>query len=131
MLTANKLEKIIELEDNPTGRYRKKPDAKIADLVKEKDNRQVVIATRLATITDRSAKAGANQSVEQHNRREHPLEEIATQQVRLKVQHKDLAETIAANNLRQKSQGRPGRPLIFIEQEHSNVQSYHGGCERR
>lgn len=100
MLTANKLEKIIELEDNLKSQYQEKLDAKcaeIADLIKVKDDLQATIATQLETITDLSAKAGANQKVEQrnrelHNRCENLQEEIATQKVRLKAQQKDLAQ---------------------------------------
>jgi chromosome segregation ATPase len=100
MLTANKLEKIIELEDNLKGQYQEKLDAKcaeIADLIKEKDDLQATIATQLETITGLSAKASANQKVEQrnrelHNRCENLQEEIATQKVRLKTQQKDLAQ---------------------------------------
>ena len=43
MLTANKLEKIIELEDNLKGQYQEKLDAKsaeIAELIKEKEDQQ-------------------------------------------------------------------------------------------
>ena len=100
MLTVNKLEKIIELEDNLKSQYQEKLDAKcaeIADLIKVKDDLQATIATQLETITDLSAKAGANQKVEQrnrelHNRCENLQEEIATQKVRLKAQQKDLAQ---------------------------------------
>ncbi|MDE0949821.1 MAG: hypothetical protein OSA45_01020 [Halioglobus sp.] len=100
MLTANKLEKIIELEDNLKGQYQEKLDAKsaeIAELIKEKEDQQGTIATQLETITDLSAKAGANQKLEQrnrelHNRSENLQEEIATQKVRLKAQQKDLAQ---------------------------------------
>ena len=100
MLTANKLEKIIELEDNLKGQYQEKLDTKsaeIAELIKEKEGQQATIATQLETITDLSAKAGANQKLEQrnrelHNRSENLQEEIATQKVRLKAQQKDLAQ---------------------------------------
>ena len=99
MLTANKLEKIMELEDNLKGQYQEKLDAKaaeIAELIREKDELQATIATQLETITDLSGKAGANQKVEQrnrelHNRCENLQEEIAAQKVRLKAQQKDLA----------------------------------------
>jgi chromosome segregation ATPase len=100
MLTANKLEKIIELEDNLKAQYQDKLDGKsaeIADLIKEKDDLQAVIATQLETITDLSGKASANQKVEQrnrelHNRCENLQEEIATQKVKLKTLQKDLAQ---------------------------------------
>ena len=100
MLTANKLEKIIELEDNLKGQYEEKLNAKtaeIAELIREKDELQATIATQLETITDLSGKAGANQKVEQrnrelHNRCDNLQGEIATQKARLKAQQKDLTQ---------------------------------------
>ncbi|MEZ5571038.1 MAG: hypothetical protein R3E64_03355 [Halioglobus sp.] len=100
MLTASKLERIMELEDNLKAQYQAQLDAKsaeIARLTKDKEDQQAVIARQLETITDLSEKASANQKVEQrnrelHNRSENLQAEIAAQKLRLKAQQKDLAE---------------------------------------
>jgi septal ring factor EnvC (AmiA/AmiB activator) len=100
MLTANKLEKIIELEDNLKAQYQVQLDAKateIAGLIKDKEDQLAVIARQLETITDLSEKASVNQKLEQrnrelHNRSENLQEEIAGQKARLKTLQKDLAE---------------------------------------
>jgi len=60
MLIADKLEKIIELEDNLKAQYQVQLDAKsaeIAGLIKEREELQTVIARQLDTITDLSSKA--------------------------------------------------------------------------
>lgn len=103
MLTVNKLEKIIELEDNLRGEYQAKLDAKTAEverlqteLNEQKEQLQATIDIQLATITDLSEKAGANQKLEQQNRElfnrsENMKEEVANLKKRAKELQKDLA----------------------------------------
>ena len=100
MLTADKLEKIIELEDNLKGQYQAKLDAQIAEverLQQERDQLQATIKTQLETITDLSSKSSVNQKLEQqnrelHNRSENMKDEVATQKQRAKSLQKELAE---------------------------------------
>lgn len=103
MLTANKLEKIIELEDNLRGEYQAKLDAKSADierlekeLADQKEQLQATIDRQLATITDLSDKATANQNIEQLNRElgnrsEKLQDEVSSLKKRVKALQKDLA----------------------------------------
>ena len=103
MLTANKLEKIIELEDNLRGEYQAKLDAKSAEverlqkeLADQKEQLQATIDRQLATITDLSDKATANQHVEQLNRElgnrsEKLQDEVSSLKKRVKALQKDLA----------------------------------------
>lgn len=103
MLTANKLEKIIELEDNLRSEYQAKLDAKCADverlqkeLADQQERLQATIDRQLETITDLSEKATANQHVEQlnrelNNRSEKLQDEVATLKKRVKALQKDLA----------------------------------------
>ena len=103
MLTANKLEKIIELEDNLRSEYQAKLDAKSAEverlkkeLADQQERLQATIDRQLETITDLSEKATANQHVEQlnrelNNRSEKLQEEVATLKKRVKTLQKDLA----------------------------------------
>ena len=100
MLTADKLEKIIELEDNLKAQYQAKLDAQVAEverLQQERDQLQVTIKTQLETITELSSKASVNQKLEQqnrelHNRSENMKEEVAAQKQRAKALQKELAE---------------------------------------
>ena len=103
MLTANKLEKIIELEDNLRSEYQAKLDAKSADierlqkeLADQQERLQATIDRQLETITDLSEKATANQHVEQlnrelNNRSEKLQAEVVTLKKRVKALQKDLA----------------------------------------
>lgn len=103
MLTANKLEKIIELEDNLRAEYQSKLDAQTAEverlqqeLAEQREQLQSTIDTQLETITEMSKKAGANQKLEQQNRElfnrsENMKEEVATLKQRVKALQKDLA----------------------------------------
>jgi chromosome segregation ATPase len=99
MLTANKLEKIMELEENLKSQYQSQLDGKsaeIAQLIKEKEEQQAVIATQLETITAMSAESSAKKNVEQrnrelHNRSENLLAEITELKQRVKTLQKDLA----------------------------------------
>ena len=67
MLTADKLEKIIALEDNLKSQYQSQLDAKSAEIEsaqKKVADLQATIATQLETITDLSSKASVNQKLE-------------------------------------------------------------------
>ncbi|MDH4041055.1 MAG: hypothetical protein OEV88_10415 [Gammaproteobacteria bacterium] len=103
MLTANKLEKIIELEDTLRSEYQAKLDAKSAELercqqqlAEQRSQLQATIDRQLETITDLSDKATTNQHIEQlnrelNNRSEKLQEEVATLKKRVKALQKDLA----------------------------------------
>ena len=100
MLTANKLEKIIELEENLRSEYQVQLDAKSAEIeqhIKEKEKQQVAIDKQLEQIKTLSPEAAANKKIEQFNRELHQRcenlqNEIANQKKRLKGLQKDLAE---------------------------------------
>jgi chromosome segregation ATPase len=103
MLTANKLEKIMELEENLRGEYQEKLDKKDAEIERIRqemnelrDSLQGTIDTQLETIADISKKAGSTQKLEQQNRElfnrsENMKEEVAAQKKRLKALQSDLA----------------------------------------
>jgi chromosome segregation ATPase len=103
MLTANKLEKIIELEDNLRSEYQSKLDAKSAELercqqelAEQRKQLQATIDRQLETIAQLSEKATSNQHTEQlnrelNNRGEKLQEEVATLKKRVKSLQKDLA----------------------------------------
>lgn len=107
MLTVNKLEKIIELEEQLRAEYQGQLDSKSAGIenaAKESQAQQdtieqhlLTIKQQLATITDLSTKATANQRVEQlnrelNNRTDKQLDEITELKKRVKLLQKDLAE---------------------------------------
>ena len=103
MLTVNKLEKIIELEDQLRAEYQDKLDAATVELERckqaQEEQRQQMQATidqQLETIGELSGKATANQQAEQRNRElsnrsEKLQEEVTSQKKRLKALQKDLA----------------------------------------
>lgn len=103
MLTVNKLEKIIELEDSLRAEYQDKLDTARAELERCKAEQealrqelQTTIDQQLETIQELSAKATANQQVEQRNRElsnrsEKLQEEVSSQKKRIKSLQKDLA----------------------------------------
>lgn len=105
MLTANKLEKIIELEDNLRSVYEAQVDAKAAELeasLAERDRLQAIVDKQLETISDLSGKAGANQRIEQQsrelaNRADKLQQEVAELKKRVKTLQKDLAEERSEN----------------------------------
>ena len=75
MLTAQKLEKIIELEDSLRAEYQAKLDAKTAELnrcqqelVGQRAQLQSTIDTQLVTISEMSSKAAASQKLEYFGR---------------------------------------------------------------
>ena len=104
MLTVNKLEKIIELEDNLRKEYQDKLDAATAEaerskqeLAEQREQMQATIDQQLATIQELSGKTTANEQLEQRNRElgnrsENLQEEVASQKKRIKALQKDLAE---------------------------------------
>ncbi len=104
MLTASKLERIIELEDSLRAEYQIKLDALTAEversqqaLAEQRKALQATIDTQLATITELSAKASVNQKLEQqnrelHNRSENMKEEVGTLKQRIKSLQKELSE---------------------------------------
>jgi chromosome segregation ATPase len=104
MLTANKLEKIMELEDSLRSEYQSKLDAKSAELERchqelndQRKQLQATIDRQLQTITELSEKATTTQNFEQrnrelHNRSENLQEEVATLKKRVKSLQKDLAD---------------------------------------
>jgi chromosome segregation ATPase len=103
MLTARKLEKIIELEDSLRSEYQAKLDAQSAEieraqqeLAAQRQQLQATIDKQLETITDLSDKATAGQRVEQLNREltnrsEKLQEEVTNLKKRVKALQKDLA----------------------------------------
>lgn len=105
MLSVNKLEKVIELEEQLRGEYQsqlEKKSTEIETLRKSQSDLQATIDRQLETITDLSGKATANQRVEQLNREltnraEKLQEEVTTLKKRLKTVQKELAEERAEN----------------------------------
>lgn len=105
MLSVNKLEKVIELEEQLRGEYQSQLEQKsteIETLRKSQSDLQATIDRQLETITDLSGKATANQRVEQLNREltnraEKLQEEVTTLKKRLKTVQKELAEERAEN----------------------------------
>ncbi len=106
MLSLNKLEKVIELEEQLRAEYQGQLDEKTAQLEthsKEKaelqeavEGHKATIEKQLETITDLSGKAAANQKVEQrnrelHNRADNLTAEVAELKKRIKTLQKDLA----------------------------------------
>ena len=110
MLTASKLEQIIELENNLKGQYQVKIDAQTAQIaslvkereeqeaitLKEKEDQQATIAKQLEQITTLSKDASAAKRVEQLHREltsraEKMQNEITEQKKRVKSLQKDLA----------------------------------------
>lgn len=105
-LSLNKLEKIIELENQLRDEYQKQLDDKdnaMAELNRDKVTLETkvielekTIATQLAAITELSGKSSDTQALEQrnrelHNRSENMKEEVAAAKSRLKTLQKDLA----------------------------------------
>ena len=104
MLTVNKLEKIIELEENLRNEYQSKLDAANAEVerlqqeqAEQKEQMQATIDQQLATITELSQNSSANEKVEQRNRElsnrsDNLQEEVTTLKQRVKALQKDLAK---------------------------------------
>jgi chromosome segregation ATPase len=100
MLTASKLEQIIELEESLRREYQVKLDAMAAEIERgqqESQQLQATIDTQRAAITELSAKAVPNQKLEQqnrelHNRSENMKEEVASMKQRVKTLQKELSD---------------------------------------
>ena len=104
MLTVNKLEKIIELEENLRNEYQGKLDAATAEaerskqeLAEQREQMQATIDQQLATIQELSNKNSASEQLEQRNRElanrsENLQEEVASLKKRVKGLQKDLGE---------------------------------------
>ena len=100
MLTATKLEKIIELEDSLRSQYQAQLDEKSAEIerhIKETEAQKVIVEKQLEQLTKLSTASSSGKRLEQLNRelenRSQKLEEeLATQKKRLKGLQKDLGE---------------------------------------
>ena len=104
MLTINKLEKIIELEDKLRAEYQTKLDARDAEiascqqqLAEQREQLQATIDQQLKTIGELSEKGTANQHVEQLNREltnrsENLQGDVTALKKRVKALQKELAE---------------------------------------
>jgi chromosome segregation ATPase len=100
MLTADQLEKIIELEGNLKAQYQSQLDTKTAEIesaLKKVAELQATITTQLQTITDMSGKASVSQKIDQqnrelHNRSENMKDEVGTLRQRIKSLQSDLAK---------------------------------------
>ena len=98
MLTANRLEKIMELEQELRAEYQQQLDDKQAAIdaaLAEKADLQATIDKQLETIQELTGKASDTQKVEQrnrelHNRADNLQGEIAELKQRLKTLQKDL-----------------------------------------
>ena len=112
MLSVNKLEKVIELEEQLRAEYQGQLEAKNAEIASQLeaaeklqatiDEQKATIAKQLETITELSAKSGVNQRAEQLNREltnrsEKQADEITELKKRVKGLQKDLAEVRAEN----------------------------------
>jgi chromosome segregation ATPase len=74
MLSAKRLEAMIELEDNLKAQYQGQIDAKDAEIeriTKENEEYKTTIAKQLEQIKSLSLEAGANKKIEQQNRELH------------------------------------------------------------
>ncbi|MDO8862285.1 hypothetical protein Q6D67_11275 [Haliea sp. E1-2-M8] len=99
MLTANKLEKIMELENDLRAEYQQELDKKTAEidrLTARESELQAAVDKQLETITELTGKATDSQKAEQrsrelHNRCEKLLAEIDESKQRVKSLQKDLA----------------------------------------
>ncbi len=112
MLSLNKLEKVIELEEQLRAEYQSQLDERAAEIDKHAkqcselqatiDAQQTTIEGQLETITELSGKASVSQRVEQlnrelSNRSDKQQEEISDLKKRVKALQKDLAEVRTEN----------------------------------
>jgi len=105
MLTASKLEKIMELEANLRTEYQHQLDKKTAEIERlsaRESELQAAVDKQLETITELTGKATDSQKAEQrarelHNRSERLVAEIAELKQRIKSLQKDLAEVREEN----------------------------------
>ncbi len=111
MLTANRLEKIMELEDNLREQYQDKLDAKDkeiealkAEMEKAKAEMQATIDKQLENLKEMAGKAAVNDRAEQKtreltNRSEKQQAEISELKKRVKSLQKDLQEVRDENKV--------------------------------
>mgnify|MGYP001811774751 CR=1 FL=1 len=107
MLSVNKLEKVIELEEQLRTQYENQLDEKkteIENLSKKQSELEATVARQLETITELSTKASPNQRTEQLNREltnrvEKMQEELTDLKKRTKTLQKELAEERAENKV--------------------------------
>lgn len=100
MLTAKRLEKMIELEEKLRAEYQEQLDAKTAEIethIAEQEEQKDVIAKQLEQISTLSSATSANKHTEQLNRElnqrcDNLQEEVTTQKKRIKGLQKDLAQ---------------------------------------
>lgn len=100
MLTADKLEKIIDLENDLRSEYQTQLDCKSAEIeshIAKQEEQQAIIVKQLEQLTSLSTGATANKRLEQINRElenrcEKMEEEMASQKKRIKELQKNLAE---------------------------------------
>lgn len=112
MLTLNKLEKVMELEEQLRAEYQNQLDEKTArieeletkqaELQETADKHQATIEKQLETITELSGKSTDSQRLEQLNRElgnrsDNLQEELAAMKKRVKGLQKDLAEVREEN----------------------------------
>ncbi|RLQ23278.1 hypothetical protein DWB85_01615 [Seongchinamella sediminis] len=119
MLSINKLEKVIELEETLRAEYEGKLEAAQAELeqvkqaqAEQQEQLQATIDQQLETIQELTTKATDNQKVEHQNREltnrsENQQEQIATLKQRVKALQKDLANE--REQLKELSQYDPRR----------------------
>lgn len=99
MLTANKLEKIMELEADLRAEYQQQLDTKSAEIDRlsaRGAELQAAVDKQLETITELTGKATDSQKAEQrtrelHNRSERLVAEIAELKQRIKTLQRDMA----------------------------------------
>jgi chromosome segregation ATPase len=100
MLTASKLEQIIELEDTLRAEYQAKLDALSAEVERSQQEcrqLQATVDAQRGAITELSGKAVPNQKLEQqnrelHNRSENMKEEVAAMKQRVKTLQREVSE---------------------------------------
>lgn len=105
MLSVNKLEKVIELEDKLRSEYENQLKEKVAEIdrLKEKQSElETTVNTQLETIKEISSKAAPNQRTEQLNREltnrvEKLQEEVSELKKRSKKLQKELGEERTEN----------------------------------
>lgn len=107
MLTLNKLEKVMELEEQLRGQYQSQLDeqaaqiesltAKQTELNETIEAKQAIIDKQLTTITELTSQSSDNQRLEQQNRElgnraDNLQSEVTELKKRIKTMQKDLAE---------------------------------------
>ncbi len=105
MLSVNKLEKVIELEEQLKAQYEDRLQAEQAEvqrLTEKQAELEATVARQLETISELSAKASPNQRTEQlnrelNNRVEKLQEELSELKKKSKILQRELSEERAEN----------------------------------